>query len=187
VKLQVEFNPAKVASYRLIGYEKRALNNEDFANDKIDAGEIGAGHTVTALYEVVPVGAAVAAKPLAPEEQELRYVAFGSAPMTMRHARPEVADELLTLRIRYKEPTGFFSKKLEFPLVDAQGGFANASDDFKFAAAVAGFGMLLRDSTHKGSATFANVASWAEAGAANDAGGYRAEFVDLVRRAEALQ
>jgi secreted protein with Ig-like and vWFA domain len=189
VKLQVEFNPAKVASYRLIGYEKRLLKKEDFNNDKVDAGEIGAGHSVTALYEIVPVGA-VEGKPAADrvmEVEELRYTGFGSAPMTMRTTRPEVADELLTLKVRYKEPSGDASKRLEFPLADRSRTFAAASADFKFAAAVAGFGMILRDSPHKGTATLADVAGWAEAGIGADPGGYRAEFLGLVKRARALE
>jgi Ca-activated chloride channel family protein len=173
VKLQVEFNPAKVASYRLIGYEKRTLKEEDFSNDTVDAGEIGAGHTVTALYEIVPVAELRAGSELRAESLELR-------------ARSKFTGELLTLKVRYTEPAGELSKTLEFPLVDRGGGFAEASDDFKFAAAVAGFGMILRDSPHKGVATHASVKRWAEAGSANDLGGYRAEFIELVRRAEAL-
>ncbi len=186
VKLQVEFNPGKVSRYRLIGYEKRLLAKEDFNNDKVDAGEIGAGHTVTALYEIVPVGAENGRRRTEDGEEvdALKY-AVPEAPSTKLQA-PHLA-ELLTLKVRYKEPAGDVSRKLEFPLTDGGAAFAEASEDFKFAAAVAGFGMLLRDSMHKGDASFAAVRTWAEAGIGADAGGYRAEFVDLVRRAEALQ
>lgn len=180
VKLQVEFNAAQVERYRLIGYEKRALAKEDFTKDQVDAGEIGAGHTVTALYEIVPFDPAT---PKAPADvEERRYVSFAAgAP------KEEVAHELLAVKVRYKAPDGTESRKLEFPLTDSGAAFADASDDFKFAAAVASFGMLLRDSAHKGVATYASVAQWAQSGAAFDPGGYRAEFVELVRRAEALQ
>lgn len=200
VKLQVEFNAAKVASYRLIGYEKRLLKKEDFNNDTVDAGEIGAGHTVTALYEIVPVGLTAREGGSAPSTvDELKYAAGkierprvgdgGVEEATGIPAAASAADanELLTLKVGYKEPSGTVSKKLEFPLVDGGHAFAEASDDFKFAAGVAAFGMLLRDSPHKGLATFSAARDWAEAGSANDVGGYRAEFIELVRRAESLQ
>ncbi|HTO04837.1 MAG TPA: YfbK domain-containing protein, partial [Opitutus sp.] len=200
VKLQVEFNPAKVSSYRLIGYEKRSLRTEDFNDDTVDAGEIGAGHTVTALYEIVPVGlAAQSGMSAIPAVDELKYavarreqpragvVGAGQPSEVSAEAGAAEINELLTLKVRYKEPGGTESKRLEFPLVDSGNRFVEASDDFKFAAAVAGFGMLLRDSPHRGLATFPAVRDWAEAGSANDVGGYRAEFVDLIRRAETLQ
>ena len=189
VKLQVEFNPAQVASYRLIGYEKRALKAEDFNNDAVDAGEIGAGHTVTALYEVVPVGAPDAASASGPAVDALKYQPTGRRDEDVASSTPSPAlasDELLTLKVRYKEPDGDVSRKLEFPLVDRGERFAEASDDFQFAAAVAGFGMILRDSPHKGSATYASVTAWAQHGLAADPGGYRAEFLGLVHRAETL-
>ena len=180
VKLQVEFNPAQVLAYRLIGYEKRALAKEDFANDNVDAGEIGAGHAVTALYEVVPAGARETME--AGEVEELRY-----APRRANVEVPRgVADELLTVKVRYKEPAGEVSRKVEFPVKDGGAAFADASGDFKFAAAVAAFGMVLRDSEHKGTATWASVEEWAEAGLSYDPGGYRAEFVELVRAARVL-
>ncbi|QYM79399.1 VWA domain-containing protein [Horticoccus luteus] len=184
VKLQVEFNPAKVARYRLIGYENRRLENRDFNNDKVDAGEIGAGHTVTALYEIVPVGTKDAdAAASGPAIDPLKYAAV-KAPSTKDQV-PN-SEELLTLKVRYKEPAGDKSRKLEFPLVDRGAAFADADGDFKFAASVAAFGMILRDSPQKGSATLANVVAWAESGAGADAGGYRAEFIQLARRAETL-
>ncbi len=179
VKIQVEFNPARVQAYRLIGYEKRLLRSEDFNNDKVDAGEIGAGHTVTALYEIVPVGAPApdTGGPVDP----LKYQKTADRASAVRTG----SDELLTLKVRYKEPAGNVSSKLEFPLRDEGRAFADASADFKFAAAVASFGMILRDSPHKGSATFADVTDWARAGLDQDAGGYRAEFIGLVKTARA--
>jgi len=183
VKIQVEFNPAKVKSYRLIGYENRMLKKEDFNNDKIDAGEIGAGHTVTALYEVVPVDVDSPAD--IPSVDPLKYQAKGSTKSKLAKAA-DVSPELLTVKIRYKAPEDVLSKKLEFPLVDSGAKFANASQDFKFAAAVAGFGMMLRESTHKGTTTFDSVLGWAEDGLGEDAGGYRHEFMDLVKKARGI-
>jgi Ca-activated chloride channel homolog len=180
VKIQVEFNPARVQAYRLIGYEKRMLRGEDFNNDKIDAGEIGAGHTVTALYEVVPVGAP--APDVGGKVDPLKY-------QTLEDRREQArsdSGEMLTLKVRYKEPTGDVSSKLEFPLRDEGKSFGAASADFKFAAAVASFGMILRDSPNKGSATLADVTNWARAGLEQDVGGYRSEFLGLVKQAQAL-
>jgi Ca-activated chloride channel family protein len=182
VKIQVEFNPAQVQAYRLIGYENRMLAKEDFNNDRVDAGEIGAGHTVTALYEVVPVGAAM------PEESAtvdgLKYQKAKQGAGSMEQG--SLSAELLTVKIRYKEPAGDVSTKLEFPLVDTGTQFADASADFKFAAAVAGFGMTLRDSPHKGQLTLAEVLEWGRAGLGQDVGGYRAEFLTLVEAADRL-
>ncbi len=197
VKIQVEFNPARVASYRLIGYENRALAKEDFNNDKVDAGEVGAGHTVTALYEIVPVGAATAgddAEEARPEVDSLKYGVQKKATAPVRRPSPPVppagggaeTDELLTVKIRYKAPEGDVSRKLEFPLVDNGAAFASAGADFKFAAAVAAWGMLLRESPHAGSATYADVLAWAEDGLVADPDGHRAEFVELVRRTQAF-
>lgn len=188
VKLQVEFNPAHVAGYRLIGYENRVLASEDFNDDTKDAGEIGAGHTVTALYEVVPAG-----QPLdAPTVDALKYenpTPRASASRNAEVSEPvaEASDELLTLKIRYKQPDGETSTKLEFPVTDSGGNFAAASDDLQFAAAVASFGMLLRDSPYKGQSSFAAVAEIAESAARDrDPHGRRAEFVEMVRRAGEL-
>ena len=178
VKIQVEFNPARVASYRLIGYEKRMLRKEDFNNDKIDAGEIGAGHTVTALYEVVPVGAAVS--PSGPQVDPLRY----SVPP--ENARSN-SNEMLTVKLRYKRPDGDKSELIERAVVDDGKQFANASADFKLAAAAAEFGMLLRDSEFRGNGTLGAVREWAEEGKGADRNGYRAGFLELVRKAEALK
>lgn len=181
VKIQVEFNPAVVAAYRLVGYENRLLAKEDFNNDKVDAGDIGAGHTVTALYEVVPVGVE---PPVTGSVDALKYQTV-KAP-NAKSQTPNNA-EMLTVKIRYKEPAGDVSSKLEFPLRDTGAAFASASPDFKFAAAVAAFGMVLRDSPHKGTSTMADVTAWGREGLADDTGGYRAEFLSLVERAATIQ
>jgi len=182
VKIQVEFNPARVQSYRLIGYENRMLKKEDFNNDAVDAGEVGAGHTVTALYEIVPVGVNDDGS-TRPAVDPLKYQDVES-----RSQKPAGADspELLTVKIRYKDTEGDVSKKLEFPLIDTGADFSKADGEFRFAAAVAAWGMLLRDSPHKGSATFDQVAGWAEDGLGNDESGYRTEFIQLVRRSAEL-
>ncbi len=195
VKIQVEFNPAQVAGYRLIGYENRVLAAEDFNDDKKDAGEIGAGHTVTALYEIVPAGEPVAsasvdelkyAPQAATTEEKVAEQKENGEPAADDKDNP-ASDELLTLKIRYKAPDGDVSTKLEFPINDAGQTFAQATDDFKFASAVASFGMLLRNSEHKGNATYAAAAEIAEAASkTHDPHGYRQEFVDLVKRAQEL-
>jgi Ca-activated chloride channel family protein len=194
VKIQVEFNPAQVAGYRLIGYENRVLAAEDFNDDKKDAGEIGAGHTVTALYEIVPVGEPVASAsvdelkyaPKATTEEKVEEQKDKNEPAVDDKLNP-ASDELLTLKIRYKAPDGDVSTKLEFPINDAGQTFAQSTDDFKFASAVASFGMLLRDSEHKGNATYAAAAEIAEAASkTHDPHGYRQEFVGLVKQAQEL-
>lgn len=195
VKLQVEFNPEKVVSYRLIGYENRLLRREDFNTDQVDAGEIGAGHTVTALYEIVPVGAESAIGANGGPLEELRYVRSvtddaHSLRVSMPAGEPRVpSEELLTVKVRYKKPDGIFGRTLEFPLTDTGGTFAEASADFRFAAAVAQFGMILRKSVHKGSGTIGDVIAWAAAAAVNpadDPGGYRGEFIDLARKTQEI-
>jgi len=183
VKIQVEFNPARVASYRLIGYEKRMLRKEDFNNDKVDAGEIGAGRTVTALYEVVPVGALSNPAASVPPVDPLKYSSderSASTPSTSSNA-------MLTVKLRYKKPDGDKSELVERAVTDAGGNFGNAPVDLKFAAAVAEFGMILRDSEYKGNGTFAAVLEWAQEGKGSDATGYRAGFIELVRKAQALK
>ena len=141
VKIQIEFNPARVGGYRLIGYEKRALRNEDFNNDAKDAGEIGAGHTVTALYEIAPVGGEFPGGGVRFEVQDGRDAAPSAERIVDKNKQ-----ELLTLKLRYKHPDGDESRLLEFPVTDGGASFGRASADFNFAAAVASFGMLLRDS-----------------------------------------
>ncbi|QNH62321.1 YfbK domain-containing protein [Hymenobacter sediminicola] len=174
VKLQVEFNPARVREYRLIGYENRALAAEDFNNDRKDAGELGAGHTVTALYEVVPVGAPAAV-------DKLKYQASSA-----EKPAPASAD-LLTVKMRYKEPQGSKSQLLERTLRGPAVPVERASENLRFAASVAQFGMLLRESDYRGEATFAATAKLAEAARGTDTEGYRAEFVRLVKAAEGLR
>jgi Ca-activated chloride channel family protein len=186
VKIQVEFNPAQVGAYRLIGYENRLLAKEDFNDDTKDAGEIGAGHTVTALYEIVPAG-----RPLpGGGVDELKYQTAQAQP-PQEAAPAGAADrvagaELLTLKLRYKAPDADVSRKLEFPLVDSGAGWEKSSRDFRFGAAVASFGMLLRDSPHKGSSTWNSTLELAAEGKGEDASGYRSEFIGLVEKAQAL-
>lgn len=171
VKLQVEFNPAKVQSYRLIGYESRLLEKEDFNDDTKDAGEMGAGHTVTALYEVVPVGV----KGNIPGSvDDLKYRKNVG---TSQHTAYTDSPEMLTVKLRYKQPDGDKSEKIETPLVDKGGN--EVSDDFRFAAAVAMFGQQLRNSDFKGEGSYGKVISLAKTGLGDDPQGYRREFVRL--------
>jgi Ca-activated chloride channel family protein len=177
VKIQIEFNPRTVGAYRLVGYENRMLRAEDFNDDKKDAGEIGAGHTVTALYEIVPPGEKLAV----PAVDALRYQQVGQP------ADATTSGELLTLKLKYKEPDGQESKApLVFPVTDRGLQFGQASQDFKFASAVAGFAMLLRDSQHRGSFTYDAVLEIGQEGRGEDRNGYRGAFLDLVRRAKAI-
>ena len=178
VKIQVEFNPELVAGYRLVGYENRILNKEDFNDDKKDAGEIGAGHTVTAFYEIVPVGAKLPTTKV----DALKYQKTKTSKVT----KSNFLNEIMTVKLRYKEPDGKVSKLIEFPLKDSDKKFASASDDFKFAAAVAEFGMLLRNSQYKGSATYEKALELAQAGIRNDKYGYKKEFILLLKKAKKL-
>ena len=177
VKIQVEFNPAEIAAYRLIGYENRLLRNEDFNDDSKDAGEIGAGHTVTAIYEVVPGRADSTTARVDPLEYQSERVAAAPQP-----------GALMTVKLRYKEPTAEVSQKLAFPLTSAvERTLDETSNAFRFSAAVAGFGMLLRDSAHKGTVSYRQVADLARSALGADRHGYRAEFLTLVEAADALQ
>jgi Ca-activated chloride channel family protein len=173
VKLQIEFNPAKVRAYRLIGYENRLLAAEDFNNDAKDAGELGAGHSVTALYEIVPVGADT--------DVEIN----GTDPLRYRtEAAPAGdSDELAFVKLRYKAPDGDRSRLLEVAVED---GAITSSTDLTFAAAVASFGMLLRESAHAGSATFDSVLALARDGRGDDESGYRAGFIEMVEAARTI-
>ena len=174
MKLQIEFNPTKVGAYRLIGYENRMLAAEDFNNDKKDAGEIGAGHTVTAFYELVPAG----------KEANLK---LGDVVAT--DVKPEFTfgpKDLLVVKLRYKEPTGSTSKPLAVPVADTQAAWKQASTDFRFAAGVAAYGMLLRKSENKGTATWKTVLELVETAKGSDPGGYRDEFVKLTKAAQSL-
>jgi len=171
VKIQVEFNPVTVAEYRLIGYETRALNRDDFDNDKVDAGDVGSGQSVTALYEIVPVGGP-------PTMSELRYSA---AARTVARG-----SEYGFVKIRYKLPKSSTSRLLSTP-IDARSeyrGFAQAPQDARFAAAVAGFAEMLRGGKYSGSLTYDDVLRMANSSKGTDAFGYRSEFVQIVRAAK---
>jgi Ca-activated chloride channel family protein len=180
VKLQIEFNPNRVAAYRLIGYENRVLAKEDFNDDKKDAGEIGAGHSVTALYEIVPAGKEVDA--IAPPVDSLKYQSVGK-PSDAAAA----SDETMTLKLRYKAPDSDTSRLVEFPVTDSGKGFDDADIHVRFAAAVAGFGMKLRSSPYAGKWTLADVRKTAAAAIGDDPHGLRAEFVELVEAAATLR
>ena len=178
VKIQVEFNPAKVQAYRLIGYENRLLQAQDFNDDKKDAGELGAGHSVTALYEIIPVGVESDVK--LPEVDELKY---------QQNAvdRPSAqSDELMLVKLRYKNPNETTSQLISQPIVDRTVPLKNASKNFRFSAAVAAFGMLLRDSEYKGNANFDEVLRLANQSKGEDKEGYRAEFIRLVENSKQL-
>ncbi|PYS46267.1 MAG: hypothetical protein DMF68_19705, partial [Acidobacteria bacterium] len=176
VKIQVEFNPKQVAAYRLIGYENRLLRDQDFNDDKKDAGDIGAGHTVTALYEIVPFGQ--------------RYENPGVDPL--KYQQPAQAsemansNEMMTVKLRYKEPNANESKLISVSLADSKGKLDSASENFKFASAVAEFGMLLRDSKYKADASYNKVLELARQSVGNDLQGYRSEFIQLVDTARLL-
>jgi len=159
------------------------LRKEDFNNDKVDAGEIGAGHTVTALYEVVPVGTANNPATSVPSVDLLNYSSNEKSTST----RSTSSNEMLTVKLRYKKPDEDKSELVEHAVTDTNGRFENAPIDLKFAAAVAEFGMILRDSEYKGNGTFGTVLEWAREGKGSDANGYRAGFIELVRKAQALK
>lgn len=182
VKVQVEFNPAEVHSYRLLGYENRALRARDFNDDRRDGGELGAGHQVTVLYEIVP--AAVPA-PSALGVDPLRYQSPDARRMPPAR-EPDPGGELLTLKLRYKAPEANVSERRDFVVRDGGRSYAQASADFRFAASVAAFGMILRDSMYRGSSTLGGVIELAGEALGTDPGGYRAEFVELVQRAQAV-
>ena len=166
VKIQIEFNPQNVAAYRLIGYENRLLNDEDFIDDTIDAGELGSGHTVTALYEILPVGTqSDHIKPVA----ELKYAT---------KATNEYSDELFTVKFRYKKPSENTSIEMVHVTKDK---IQEASEDMKFASAVALFGMQLRQSKFHNNSKVKNVLALARNGKGEDEEGYRSEFIRLVK------
>ena len=171
VKIQIEFNPSKVQAYRLIGYENRMLAAEDFNDDTKDAGELGSGHTVTALYEIIPVGV---------KDSFIKSV----DPLKYQYNNGEIADEespeIMTIKLRYKEPIGEVSKLINHPVIDSHLKLVNTSDNFRFSAAVAEFGLLLRDSEYRQQSSFSQVASLAQSASGKDENGYRSEFVRLV-------
>ncbi|MDP4685927.1 MAG: von Willebrand factor type A domain-containing protein [Salibacteraceae bacterium] len=177
VKIQVEFNPANVSAYRLIGYENRKLNNEDFNDDKKDAGEMGAGHVVTALYEIVPVGVDLKGKidPLKYQEQ------------TLELKRPTLfTNEVATLKLRYKEPDADQSKLMTTTVKTSDRKNHMESDNLKWSASMAQFGMLLRNSEYKGTTTYEAAISLAQSAVGKDAEGYRRECVQLMKNAQAM-
>jgi len=170
VKLQVEFNPAQVSEYRLLGYENRALKREDFSNDKVDAGEVGAGHTVTALYEIVPAG----------EQGWLEPLRYGKSQATVATN----SGELAMLRVRYQQPEGGKSLLIERPITDQ---VAPASDDLRFAAAVAAFSQQLKDARYTGDFSLKDTEALARGARGDDRFGLRNEFVQLVELAQSLR
>ena len=174
VKIQVEFNPAHIRSYRLIGYENRRLKNEDFEDDTKDAGEMGSGHTVTALYEVVP------ASDGEKQSVQLKYQESRILDEALN------SEEILTVAVRYKDPDGSKSKKISETLTGKPVDLKKSSENYRFAAAVAEFAQILFDSKYKGSATFEQVQELAQGAKGQDVFGYRAEFLDLVDRATLL-
>ena len=175
VKIQVEFNPAAVLEYRLIGYENRMLAREDFNNDKVDAGDIGAGHRATALYEVIPVG----------KTGHLDPLRYGAQPAATSNARADT--ELANVKLRYKKPQSDSSELLEYPIARSSVSTPDRlSADFRFAASVAAFGQLLRGGKYVGNFGYGEVERLARGALDEDADGYRREFVSLVKLAEAL-
>lgn len=177
VKLQVEFNPAKVQAYRLIGYENRLLQDKDFNDDRKDAGDLGSGHTVTALYEIIPVGVQSS---FSPSVDPLKYQE------NKKNTSKNNSPEMLTVKLRYKQPDGNSSKLLQKSVIDASNIFEGSSNNFRFAAAVAEFGMLLRQSDFKQNASFAQVISLTEQSMGKDTEGYRSEFLKLVKSSQLL-
>jgi Ca-activated chloride channel family protein len=177
VKIQIEFNPSKVQGYRLIGYENRMLAPEDFNDDMKDAGELGSGHTVTALYEIIPAGV---------KDSFIKSV----DPLKYQYNNGEVADEnspeIMTIKLRYKEPNGETSKLIQHPVIDSHLPLEGTSENFRFAASVAEFGLLLRNSEYKQQSSFSQVVSLAKSARGKDDNGYRSEFVRLVESATSI-
>lgn len=171
VKLQVEFNPEKVKAYRLIGYENRMLASEDFNNDKKDAGDLGSGHTVTALYEIIPAG-------VESEFYKIDELKYQKAEISKNET---YASELLTVKFRYKKPDGIKSKLIVHPVLDNQVALQNTSDNFRWAASVAAFGMLLRDSEYTNKYSYDKAIQLAEGARGKDAEGYRIEFINMAK------
>ncbi|MFV0419770.1 MAG: vWA domain-containing protein [Dysgonomonas sp.] len=180
VKLQIEFNPARVQAYRLVGYETRLLNKEDFNDDTKDAGEMGAGHTVTAFYEVVPIGVK---SNVMGNVDPLKYQNEGKESLLKQHT-PNGHPDLLTVKLRYKQPDGNTSRKIEIPLVDNNKN--EVSDDFRFASAVAMFGQVVKGSQYSGEGSFDKAIALAKTGFGEDAQGYRREFVRLIETTKGL-
>ncbi|MCR9286925.1 von Willebrand factor type A domain-containing protein [Saprospiraceae bacterium] len=177
VKLQIEFNPTKVESYRLIGYENRLLEDEDFNDDKKDAGELGSGHTVTALYEIIPKGVK---SELTKDIDELKYQ---TSSVTSSSA---LTKELMNIKLRYKAPDGNISQLIEAPLIDTHIPMDKTSDNFRWSASVATFGMLLRNSKFKNNVTYTDCLKLAEGAKGYDLNGYRGEMITLIQKMKTL-
>jgi Ca-activated chloride channel family protein len=171
VKVQIEFNPTKVKAYRLIGYENRVLKNEDFNNDKKDAGDLGSGHTVTALYEIIPVGVDSDFFKI----DDLKYQKNSIDPAA------EKSKELMTIKFRYKKPDEDVSKLIVHPLIDSNTILSKTSDNFRWSASVAAFGMLLRDSEYSNNYSYDAVVQLAQKSKGEDKEGYRIEFINMVK------
>jgi len=183
VKFQIEFNPARVKGYRLIGYENRLLNDEDFNDDKKDAGEMGAGHTVTALYELIPAGSDEAMKSIDP----LKYQSGAEEASSNNDVKPDRSAELMTVKLRYKQPDGNKSTKVEIPVKGKVLDLDDTSDNFRFSASIAEFGLILRDSDYMEEASIEQVIALAKGARGEDEEGYRSEFLKLVKLADALK
>lgn len=177
VKLQVEFNPMLVKGYRLIGYENRVLADEDFNDDKKDAGELGSGHRVTALYELIPAGAQERVRDdVDPSRYQKLYWVSGAP----------TKDELMCVKLRYKDPDKSESKKLSYVVPNPDSHRLTTSNNFRWSAAVAEFSLVIRDSKYKGKSNYGQVLQLADSASNNDKDGYRNEFIELVKRAQAL-
>ncbi len=176
VKIQIEFNPVNVKAYRLIGYENRMLKKEDFKDDLKDAGELGPGHTVTAIYEIIPLGS----KAEVPESIELKYQS------NLKNNSNKYNDELMTLKFRYKPPKDSVSILIEHIVMNKTLKLNNTSDNFRFSASVAAFGMLLRDSEFKGNFDYLKVIKLASESKGKDENGYRKEFIELIEEAKKI-
>ena len=171
VKLQVEFNPARVQAYRLVGYENRKLNDEDFNNDRKDAGDLGSGHTVTALYEIIPVGVKSSFYSI----DELKYQ-DGKSRAAVRSSA-----DWLTVKLRYKKPGETTSRLLERVVTGQPRPLNETSDDFRWSASVAAFGMLLTDSQYLDERDYSKIVALAQASRGHDTEGYRSEFINLIK------
>jgi len=183
VKFQMEFNPARVKGYRLVGYENRLLNDEDFNDDKKDAGEMGAGHTVTALYEIIPAGSDEPLKSIDP----LKYQSNRDEERSVEPVKADRSAELMTVKLRYKQPDSNTSTKVEIPVKGRVLDLDETSDNFRFSAAIAEFGLILRNSQYKEDASMEDVVALAKDARGEDEEGYRAEFIKLVKLADSLK
>jgi len=183
VKFQMEFNPARVKGYRLVGYENRLLNDEDFNDDKKDAGEMGAGHTVTALYEIIPAGSDESLKSIDP----LKYQANRGDEKSVKQVKADPRAELMTVKLRYKQPDGNTSTKVEIPVKGKVLDLGETSDNYRFSAAIAEFGLILRNSEYKEDASLEEVIAMAKGARGEDEEGYRSEFLKLVKLADSMK